>query len=193
MMVDKIDLDDENVMKEIAEDYPERLFSLNDDGNVDFWKQFRPRSFEEVVAGMVLNRSSVMDETYLRYMDARKNSDAISYGNSYVREVLSSTYGVILYPEQIQDILKKAGTFDDAKASKVCKGMMKHASSVETAREDFIAGCKGNYIGEDQANELFDMMCAAASNTMRREHVEKFARALVHICWIKYYLPETLA
>lgn len=173
--LDKIDFDDKEVYKMIGEGKTAGVFQLESPGMTSFMKELQPDSLEDIIAGISLYRPGPMAEIS-RYIESKQNPDKLHYDTPELEEVLSVTYGVMVYQEQVMQIVMKLAGYSLGRSDLVRRAMSKKKHKVmEEERKNFIhgivnedgtievPGCLRNGISEESANKIFDQMMEFAS------------------------------
>lgn len=173
--LDKIDFEDKEVYKMIGEGKTVGVFQLESAGMTSFMKELRPDSLEDIIAGISLYRPGPMAEIP-RYIEGKRNPEKTHYETPELESILDVTYGVMVYQEQVMEIVRKLAGYSMGRADLVRRAMSKKKHKVmEEERYNFIhgivdengnievPGCVRNGIGEDIANKIFDQMMDFAS------------------------------
>jgi DNA polymerase-3 subunit alpha len=180
--LDKIDFDDKEVYKMIGEGKTVGVFQLESAGMVSFMKDLKPDSLEDIIAGISLYRPGPMAEIP-RYIENKKNPEKIKYLTPELESILSVTYGVMVYQEQVMEIVRKLAGYSMGRSDLVRRAMSKKKHKVmEEERRNFIhgiidengnvevQGCIRNGISEDAADKIFDQMMDFASYAFNKSH-----------------------
>lgn len=186
--LDKIDFEDSKVYKMIGEGKTAGVFQLESSGMTSFMKELKPDSLEDIIAGISLYRPGPMAEIP-RYVESKKNPNRVTYETRQLEPILNVTYGVMVYQEQVMEIVRKLGGYSLGRSDLVRRAMSKKKHKVmEEERKNFIygivndegdvevPGCLRNDISEDAANKIFDQMMDFASYAFNKSH--KFSVAL---------------
>ena len=97
-------LNDEDTFKMLAEGKTEGVFQLESEGVKNVLKRLKPTSIEDIIAVISLYRPGPMDQIP-RYID-NKNSGVIRYTHDALKPILSTTYGCMVYQEQVMQIFR---------------------------------------------------------------------------------------
>ncbi len=180
--LDKIDFEDPKVYKMIGEGKTAGVFQLESSGMTSFMKELKPDSLEDIIAGISLYRPGPMAEIP-RYVESKKNPNRVTYETPQLEPILNVTYGVMVYQEQVMEIVRKLGGYSLGRSDLVRRAMSKKKHKVmEEERKNFIygivndegdievPGCLRNDISEDAANKIFDQMMDFASYAFNKSH-----------------------
>lgn len=199
--LDKIDLEDKNVYEIIANGDTEGIFQLESTGMTSFMKELKPSSLEDIIAGISLYRPGPMDQIPT-YIKNKSNPDAIEYLDERLKPILDVTYGVMVYQEQVMQIVRDIGGYSLGRSDLVRRAMSKKKHKVmEEERKNFIYGLKdekGNVIvpgavskgvDEKTANTIFDLMIVFASYAFNKSHAAAYAVVAYQTAYLKRYYP----
>lgn len=204
--LDKIDFDDQEVYKMIGEGKTAGVFQLESPGMTAFMKELKPDSLEDIIAGISLYRPGPMAEIP-NYIEGKKNPNKIKYITPELEDILDVTYGVIVYQEQVMQIVMKLAGYSMGRSDLVRRAMSKKKHKVmEEERKNFIygivkedgtievPGCIRNGISEEVANKIFDQMMDFASYAFNKSHAAAYAVVGYQTAYLmKYYPVETIA
>lgn len=204
--LDKIDMDDKEVYKMIGEGKTTGVFQLESAGMTSFMKELKPDSLEDIIAGISLYRPGPMSEIP-RYIECKKNPDKVVYDTPQLEDILNVTYGVMVYQEQVMEIVRKLAGYSMGRSDMVRRAMSKKKHKVmEEERKNFIygitdengevvvPGCIRNGIDEKIANKIFDNMMDFASYAFNKSHAAAYAVVGYQTAFLmRYYPVEMLA
>ena len=204
--LDKIDFEDKNVYNMIGEGKTAGVFQLESPGMTSFMKELKPDCLEDIIAGISLYRPGPMSEIP-RYIDGKRNKDSVHYETPELENILDVTYGVMVYQEQVMQIVRDLGGYSLGRSDMVRRAMSKKKHSVmEQERKNFIygivdkdgnvevPGCLRNGISEKAANEIFDQMMDFASYAFNKSHAAAYAVIGYQTAYLMHYYPvETIA
>jgi DNA polymerase-3 subunit alpha len=161
----------------------------------DVLKKIKPLQFEDLSAILALYRPGPMRLGQLDDFIKRKcGKQEIPYPHPKLKEVLESTYGIILYQEQIMQIISIIAGFSMAQADDLRKVLMcketTPKSKANKMRSAFIEGCaKTHQIPERQANQLFDLLDFLAGYTFNKAHAVAYALITYRTAYLKANFP----
>ena len=203
--LDKIDMDDKEVYKMIGEGNTAGIFQLESPGMTSFMKELKPDNLEDIIAGISLYRPGPMAEIP-RYIEGKRNADTVNYETPELEDILNVTYGVMVYQEQVMEIVRKLAGYSMGRSDMVRRAMSKKKHKVmEEERKNFIhgivengevvvPGCIRNGISEEAANKIFDSMMDFASYAFNKSHAAAYAVVGYQTAYLmKYYPVEMIA
>ena len=103
--MDKIDYNDPQVLEYLGSGKTEGVFQLESAGMKSFMKELKPQSLEDIIAGIALYRPGPMD-FIPQYIRGKNNSKMVTYDCPQLKPILESTYGCIVYQEQVMQIVR---------------------------------------------------------------------------------------
>lgn len=173
--IDKIDFDDQNVYNMIGEGKTVGVFQLESAGMTSFMRELKPDCFEDIIAGISLYRPGPMAEIP-KYIEGKRNPSNVQYVTPQLEKILDVTYGVMVYQEQVMQIVRDLAGYSLGRSDLVRRAMSKKKHKVmEEERKNFIhgivdesgkvlvPGCIRNGITAEAANKIFDQMMDFAS------------------------------
>ncbi|EIA30216.1 DNA polymerase III subunit alpha, partial [Candidatus Arthromitus sp. SFB-5] len=122
--LDNIDFDDQNVFNMIGDGKTCGVFQLESFGMTSFMKELKPNSIEDIIAGISLYRPGPMDEIP-NYIKNKNNIGDIKYLTKELEDILNVTYGVIVYQEQVMEIVQKLSGYSLGRSDLVRRAMAK--------------------------------------------------------------------
>lgn len=204
--IDHIDFDHPEVYDMISAADTLGVFQLESGGMRDFIKELKPRSLEDIIAGISLFRPGPMEQIP-RYIRNKNNPDKITYKHPLLEPILNVTYGCIIYQEQVLQIVQSLAGYPLGRADLLRRAMSKKKHDVmEKERQFFIYGQKdedGNTIldgaiargvSERVAASIFDEILDFASYAFNKSHAAAYAIIAYQTAYLKYYYtPEYMA
>lgn len=194
--IERINYDEIEVFEMIGQGKTEGVFQLESAGMKSFMKELRPTSLEDVIAGISLYRPGPMD-FIPKYIKGKTNKDNIEYTCDALIPILKTTYGCIVYQEQVMEIFRELAGYSLGRSDLVRRAMSKKKLDVmEQEREvfiygdnDTIKGCVNNGITKEQANQIFDEMAEFAKYAFNKSHAAAYAVVGYQTAWLKYHYP----
>ena len=196
--IEKIDMEDENIYLMISEGRTEGVFQLESPGMTSFMKKLRPDNIEDIIAGISLYRPGPMDFID-DYINGKRNAAAIEYDCEELVPILKSTYGCIVYQEQVMQIVRDLAGYSYGQSDLLRRAMSKKKDSVmKEERKNFvygdeskgIPGCVSNGVSEQVANKIYDKMIDFAKYAFNRSHAAAYAFITYQTAYLKYYYPK---
>ncbi|SFA94424.1 DNA polymerase III catalytic subunit, DnaE type [Acetitomaculum ruminis DSM 5522] len=193
----KIDYDDKNVLELIGSGKTEGIFQLESAGMKSFMHELSPKSLEDIIAGISLYRPGPMD-FIPAYIKGKNNPDQIKYDTPLLENILSPTYGCIVYQEQVMQIVRDLAGYTMGRSDLVRRAMSKKKASVmEQERKNFVygnkeenvPGCISKGISIEVANKIYDDMIDFAKYAFNKSHAAAYAVVSFQTAFLKRYYP----
>ena len=193
----KIDYNDQAVLGMIGSGNCEGVFQLESTGMKNFMKELKPKSLEDIIAGISLYRPGPMD-FIPQYIKGKNAPDQITYDCPQLEPILEPTYGCIVYQEQVMQIVRDLAGYTLGRSDLVRRAMAKKKAAVMAKeRENFVygnkeegvPGCIANGISEQVANKIYDEMTDFAKYAFNKSHAAAYAVVSYQTAWLKYYYP----
>ena len=195
--MDHIDYNDPDVLASIGTGHTEGVFQLESAGMKNFMKELKPKSLEDIIAGISLYRPGPMD-FIPAYIRGKNNPDSIMYDCPQLEPILAPTYGCIVYQEQVMQIVRNLAGYTLGRSDLVRRAMSKKKAAVmEKERQNFVygneaegvPGCIANGISEQVANKIYDEMIDFAKYAFNKSHAAAYAVVSYQTAFLKYYYP----
>lgn len=194
--IDNIPDDDEKVYEMISQGKTEGVFQLESNGMKQFMRELQPNRLEDLIAGISLYRPGPMD-FIPKYIKGKNNQNDIQYTHESLKPILNTTYGCIVYQEQVMQIVRDLAGYSLGRSDLVRRAMSKKKESVMIEeRKNFVYGIEGevpgcvkNGIPVDVAEKIFDEMTDFAKYAFNKSHAACYAVVGYQTAWLKYHYP----
>ena len=188
---ENLPLDDAKVYKLFSDGKTEAVFQFESRGMQGMLRDAKPTRLEDLIALNALYRPGPMD--LIPSFVARKHGrEVIEYPHPLVAEMLSETYGIMVYQEQVMQTAQILGGYSLGGADMLRRAMgKKKAEEMAEHRAIFRAGAAKNDISEQKADEVFDLMEKFAGYGFNKSHAAAYSLLAYHTAWIKvHYTAE---
>jgi DNA polymerase-3 subunit alpha len=167
------------------------LFQIESSGMRDLARKLKPDGFEDVIAMLALYRPGPMESGMLDDFVERKHGRAeITYMFPELETILKPTYGVIVYQEQVMQIVQTIGGFSLGGADMVRRGMGKKDQAIlDKLKAEFVEGAVKNGFDHDRSAALFDLILKFAGYGFNKSHSAAYAMVTFYTSYLKYYYP----
>jgi DNA polymerase-3 subunit alpha len=172
------------------------VFQLESRGMRDYLKQLVPNNFEDIVSMNALYRPGALGMNMVdSYIDRKHGREEVTYGHEAVKKILSTTYGVIVYQEQVMQIAQDLSGFTLGQADILRRAMgKKKKEEMEKLRSTFIEGAVSKDVDERYAANLFDQIEQFAGYGFNRSHSVGYALIAYQTAWLKaHHTSEFMA
>ena len=165
------------------------VFQFEGDGITDAVKKIRPKTFEDITAINALYRPGPMD-MIPEYTSRMHGEKKVEYLFPELEPILSETYGIIVYQEQVMAISSRIGNYSLGEADLLRRAMGKKiASEMEQQKARFLKGANESGFNPTKAGELFDLMKEFANYGFNKSHAAAYCVVSAQTAWIKNYYP----
>jgi len=167
------------------------VFQLESSGMRDILKKMKPRVFEDIVALLALYRPGPIGSGMVDDFIRRKHNPAlIKYDHPVLEPILKETYGVILYQEQVMQIVSKMAGFSLAKADSLRRAIGKKIPEVmEREKLSFIDGSRKNNIPEKISEKIWNLIEYFAGYGFNKSHSAAYAFLSYQTAYLKANYP----
>ena len=184
---ENIPLNDVATYKLFADGRTESVFQFESRGMQGMLKDARPSRLEDLIALNALYRPGPMD--LIPSFVARKHGrEVVEYPHPLVEKVLSETYGIMVYQEQVMQTAQVLGGYSLGAADLLRRAMgKKKAEEMAEHREIFRKGAGVNGLSEEKADEVFDLMEKFAGYGFNKSHAAAYSLLAYHTGWLKVH------
>ena len=186
----KIDHNDEKVFSMLSTGETTGLFQLESAGMRESIKQMKPNKFDDIIALVALYRPGPMSNIPI-YNDCKNGIKEPDYIHPILKEILTPTYGIIIYQEQVMQIAQTLAGFTASEADILRRAMgKKKKSELDKQKERFINGALKNGIAKDVANFVFTKIEPFAQYGFNKSHAAAYALIAYQTAFLKTYYKE---
>jgi DNA polymerase-3 subunit alpha len=167
------------------------VFQLESEGMRRTLKAVKPTNFGDIIALVSLYRPGPMDNIPL-FGQRKAGQVAIEYPHPKLEGILSETYGIFVYQEQVMQAAQVLAGYTLGEADMLRRAMGKKVQAeMDAQRGRFVEGCKDNSaIEAKRANELFDLIDKFAGYGFNKSHAAAYALLAYQTAWMKAHYPE---
>jgi len=184
-----IPLDDKATIKMFADADTVGIFQYESRGMTNFLAKLKPECFSDLVAAVALFRPGPMDNID-EFIKRKEGRVAITYLHDSLSDILSETYGIIVYQEQIMLILRNLAGFSFAEADNIRRAMTKKKKSlIEEMHDKFIEGCKKSNINKELAEKIYALILKFAGYGFPKAHSVAYALIGYQMAYLKTNYP----
>jgi DNA polymerase-3 subunit alpha len=165
------------------------VFQFESAGMKRYMKELQPTEFADLVAMNALYRPGPMAEIP-RFIIGKNNQSSVSYLHDSLEPILHDTYGVMVYQEQITQLLQLVAGYSAGEADLVRKAIGKKNRDIMRAEEPkFIAGCVKQGLSEVQAHQLWQQIQPFADYSFNKAHATCYAQIAYWTAYLKAHYP----
>ncbi len=199
----KLGYDDKKVFELISSGDCEAVFQLESGGMKRFMAQLQPTNIEDVIAGISLYRPGPM-QFIGDFIKGKHNPESITYAHPLLEDILKTTYGCIVYQEQVMQIAQRLGGYTFGGADILRRAVAKKSKTeLEAQKKIFlhggvlkddktkthIPGAVANGVDEEVASHLFDQILKFADYAFNKSHAAAYTLLTYQTAFLKLYYP----
>lgn len=190
--ISDIPLDDEQTYALLQACHTNGVFQLESRGIKDLIKRLQPDRFDDLVSLVALFRpgplqSGMVDD----FIERRHQRVAIEYQHPWLEPILRSTYGVIVYQEQVMQIAQVMAGYSLGSADLLRRAMgKKKPEEMAKQRLTFINGAVERGVENALASHIFDLMEKFAGYGFNKSHSVAYALIAYQTAWLKAHYPS---
>jgi DNA polymerase III subunit alpha len=184
-------LDDPEVYALFSRGDTTGIFQFESHGMRDILKRYQPTRLEDLTALNALYRPGPIQGGMIDDFIARKHGKKkVRYDLPELADILSETWGVILYQEQVMQIANRLAGFSLGDADILRRAMgKKKVEEMAAQREKFLTGCQARKVPKDKAERIFDLMAEFAGYGFNKSHSCAYALLAYETAWLKVHYP----
>ncbi len=187
--IDAIPEDDGPTFKMLGEGKSAAIFQFESEGMQGILERAKPRRIEDLIALNALYRPGPM-QFIDQFIDSKNGRIPISYPLPELEPVLEETYGVIVYQEQVMEIVQIVGGFSLGQADILRRAMgKKKEKEMERMRKEFLAGAKGKGFSKEQAESIFELLKPFAGYGFNKSHAAAYSVVAYKTAYLKANYP----
>ncbi len=186
-----IPLDDSPTYRLFSDGKTEAVFQFESRGMQGMLKEARPSRLEDLIALNALYRPGPMD-LIPSFVNRKHGKEVVEYPHPLVEPVLAETYGIMVYQEQVMQTAQVLGGYSLGGADMLRRAMgKKKAEEMAEHRAIFRKGAAEKGIGQEKADEVFDLMEKFAGYGFNKSHAAAYSLLAYHTGWLKvHYTAE---
>ncbi len=185
-----IPLNDRETFRLISSGKTGGVFQLESGGMKQMLSTLMPERFEDIIAAIALYRPGPMD-SIPRFVDCRHHPEKVTYDTPALEPILSSTYGCVVYQEQVMRIFREIAGYTFGHADIVRRAMSKKKAAVLLAeRETFVNGAMERGVEREVAEKLFSDMESFANYAFNKSHAAAYAVISYRTAYLKQHYPR---
>ena len=165
------------------------VFQVEGQGMRRVLTEMQPNAFEHIVATISLYRPGPM-EYIPQFIRRMHGEEEVEFKHPALEPILAETYGIIVYQEQIIQILSRLAGYTPGEADLVRRAISKKkASEIEKHKQLFIEGCKKNDIPKETAAAIYADIEFFARYGFNKSHAADYAVITVQTAYLKAHYP----
>jgi len=191
IQLNMIPLDDAASYRLLSEGDTIGVFQLESSGLRAILKDLKPQTFEDIIALVALYRPGPLGSGMVEDFIKRRHGEvAVTYLHPTLEPILNTTYGVIVYQEQVMRIASDFAGFTLGEADLLRRAMGKKKPEIIAGlRQQFIAGAAGKGVDREIAGKVFDLMEFFAGYGFNKSHSAAYALLAYQTAYLKAHFP----
>jgi DNA polymerase III subunit alpha len=167
------------------------IFQFESHGMREILRRYQPERLEDLTALNALYRPGPIQGGMIDDFIARKHGKKkVAYDLPALEEILSETYGVILYQEQVMQIANRLAGFSLGEADILRRAMgKKKREEMAAQKEKFLSGCRERKVPAKKAEKIFDLMAEFAGYGFNKSHSCAYALLAYQTAYLKVHYP----
>ncbi|MCL1944477.1 MAG: DNA polymerase III subunit alpha [Firmicutes bacterium] len=193
-----MEYDDADVYRMIGDGDTQGVFQLESSGMRSFMRNLHPTNMEDIIAGIALYRPGPMDKIP-EYVSGKRNPESIKYPHPILKQLLHMTYGVMVYQEQVMQIVQELAGYTLGRAD-IVRRLMSKKKPDEMAREKqiflngtndgIVTGALARGVSLEIAEKVFEDMTSFANYAFNKSHAAAYAYLSYQTAYLKFHYPQ---
>ena len=187
--LDKIDFDDKKTFEMLSQGISTGVFQFESVGMKSSLRKLRPDNIGDIIALGALYRPGPMDNIPA-FIACKHGQQEADYLHPLLEPILKSTYGIIVYQEQVLEIARKLSGYSLGAADLLRRAMGKKVKSEMDAQEEiFVNGALENNIPKAQAKSIFEKVAKFAGYGFNKAHASAYGVISYQTAFLKANFP----
>ncbi len=189
--VETIPLSDRKTAEMLAEGRTGAVFQLESAGITKLVRDLRPKCFDDLIPIVALYRPGPLGSGMVQdFIDRKNGKVSVEYLHPSLEPILRETYGVILYQEQVMEIVRELAGFTLGRADLLRRAMSKKKSDILIAQKKaFVDGCSARSIDEALAEKIFELLVHFADYGFNKSHSAAYGLLTWQMAYLKANYP----
>lgn len=187
--IDKIPLDDEETFKLFSQGNTIGVFQFSKPKMREYLSKLKPKNINDLAAMNALYRPGPMD-LIPEFIERKHGQKKVTYLHNDMEEVLKETYGIIVFQEQVMQLVRIIAGYSLAKADLVRRAMgKKDEKLMKEQQEEFIKGAVSRGYNKKTALEIFKLIMKFADYGFNKSHSVAYSILAYQTAWLKTHYP----
>ena len=189
--ISDIPLVDELTAKMLSDGKTGAVFQMESAGMTNLVKDLQPAGFEDLIPTVALYRPGPLGSGMVEDFIAGKHGRKVTnYLHPKLEPILKETFGVILYQEQVMQIVQTLAGFSLGQADLLRRAMGKKKAEILLAqKENFLQGCATNGVDKMLAEKIFELLSHFADYGFNKSHSAAYALLAWQTAYLKAHFP----
>ncbi len=187
---EEVPLDDPEVYRLFCEAQTDGVFQFESEGMKNVLRQMKPERIGDLIAANAMYRPGPM-ELIAAYCARKNGTEQVPSIHPLVDDILAETYGIMVYQEQVMQVLERLGKIPLNRALSLVKAISKKKTDlIAPERENFLAGAEENGIDRAEAERLFELILKFGGYGFNKAHSTRYAQVAYQSAYFKVYYPR---
>jgi len=189
--LNSLPIDDKETFKLLQRGETKGVFQLESGGIRDLLQKMKPDTFSDIIATNAMYRPGPLEGGMVQqYIDVKLGHKPAEYKHDILKEILEETNGVMVYQEQVMQILNRMGDIPLAAAYTCIKAISKKKEAVIAQNhQQFIEGSVRNGLAKKEAQDFWDMILKFAGYGFNKSHSTAYALIAYQTAYLKCHYP----
>jgi DNA polymerase III subunit alpha len=189
--IDNLALDDKEVYKLFSRGDTIGIFQFESQGMRDYLRKLQPEIFTDLAVMNALYRPGPLDSGMIDiFIERKRSASTIKHQHPALEKILGSTYGVIVFQEQVLQIANNLAGYSMGKADILRKAMgKKDASLMADQKKEFLSGAESLHVNSKVAEDIFTQIETFARYGFNKAHSTCYAFVAYQTAWLKTHYP----
>ena len=185
----RLPLEDKKTFELLCRGETKGIFQLEGGGMRELLQRMKPDRFRDIIATIALYRPGPLEGGMVdQYVAVKHGKTKAEYVHPVLQEVLGETNGVMIYQEQIMQIMNRLGNIPLAGSYASIKAISKK-KDLGKYREQFVKGAKANGLTEKKANDIFELIVKFSDYGFNKSHSTAYAMVAYMTAYLKAHYP----
>lgn len=183
--IKEINLNEKEVFQNFSSGMTTGIFQFESPGIRNFLRNLKPQTFNDIVVALALYRPGPV-KNIPSFINRKEGKEKINYIHPSLENILKETYGIIVYQEQIMQILSKVANYTYGEADVIRRAIAKTNKDVILKEKDiFIKRALKNNYTKEIATEIYELILRFASYGFNKSHSVAYAMIGYQMMYLK--------
>lgn len=189
--LDRIPMDDPATFKLLERGDLGGIFQLESSGMRQIVRDLKPSGLEDISSVLALYRPGPLDAGLIpKFIDRKHGREKIDFAHEILRPILTETYGIMVYQEQIMKIAQDMAGYSLGQADLLRRAMgKKKVSEMEKHKGQFVEGSIQKGVPKKVAEDLWDQMVKFAEYCFNKSHSTAYGFVTFQTAYLKANYP----
>lgn len=189
--ISKIPLDDKTTAQMLSRGFTGAVFQMESPGMTKLVKELKPECFADLIPTVALFRPGPLGSGMVEdFVNGKHGTKKVEYLHPKLAPILKETFGVILYQEQVMQIVQALAGFSLGQADLLRRAMGKKKAEIILAqKENFLKGCAANGVENFLAEKIFELLLNFADYGFNKSHSAAYALIAWQTAYLKAHYP----